>query len=223
MEDRGESCELEQLVPSDAEGDGDDTIVPEEIIEPATTERKIKSPVSPVVSNKMSSIGDSGQGSVTHSAGHGHYGTSNSSGNVLSSSRFMYVNEKRSARDVRSGTLRAKNEHRDSRHQIRHHSFLAELPDVRNMERALIGLLGDFHSGKLRAFGKGCSMEQMTDIREQQERLARLHFDLGAAAASNDPPLSAEGLRHSQNTMSQLVQRLEQLSVSIEHLHASEP
>lgn len=66
-------------------------------------------------------------------------------------------------------------------------------------------------------------MEQMTDIREQQERLARLHFDLGAAAASNDPPLSAEGLRHSQNTMSQLVQRLEQLSVSIEHLHASEP
>lgn len=70
--------------------------------------------------------------------------------------------------------------------------------------------------------GKGCSMEQMTDIREQQERLARLHFDLGAAAIS-DPPLSAEGLRHSQNTMSQLVQRLEQLSVSIEQLHASEP
>lgn len=84
------------------------------------------------------------------------------------------------------------------------------------MEQALLGLLADFHSGKLRAFGSGSTMEQMTNIREQQEKLAKLHFDLGA---SNDPSLSEDGLRHSRNTMSQLIERLEQLSVSIEGLH----
>lgn len=100
----------------------------------------------------------------------------------------------------------------------RHHCFISEVPDVRHMERALLGLLADFHSGKLRAFGSGCSMEQMTNIREQQEKLAKLHFDL---AGANDPSLSDEGLKQSQNTMSQLIQRLEQLSVSIEGLHSN--
>lgn len=84
------------------------------------------------------------------------------------------------------------------------------------MERALLGLLADFHSGKLRAFGSGCTMDQMTNIREQQEKLAKLHFDLGAAL---DPSLNDDSLRRSQTTMSQLIQRLEQLSVSIEGLH----
>lgn len=59
-------------------------------------------------------------------------------------------------------------------------------------------------------------MERMTDIREQQEKLAKLHFDLGAAY---DPSLSDASLKQSQTTMSQLIQRLEQLSVSIECLH----
>lgn len=36
---------------------------------------------------------------------------------------------------------------------LKHHSFISEVPDVRHMERALIGLLEDFHSGKLKAFG----------------------------------------------------------------------
>lgn len=38
---------------------------------------------------------------------------------------------------------------------LKHHSFISEVPDVRHMERALLGLLEDFHSGKLKAFGKG--------------------------------------------------------------------
>lgn len=84
------------------------------------------------------------------------------------------------------------------------------------MERALLGLLADFHSGKLRAFGSGCTMEQMTNIREQQEKLAKLHFDLASATV---PSLNEEDIQSSQNTMSQLIQRLEQLSVSIEGLH----
>lgn len=37
---------------------------------------------------------------------------------------------------------------------LKHHSFLSEVPDVRHMEQALLGLLDDFHSGKLRAFGE---------------------------------------------------------------------
>lgn len=100
----------------------------------------------------------------------------------------------------------------------RHHCFISEVPDVRHMERALLGLLADFHSGKLRAFGGSCTMEQMTNIREQQEKLAKLHFDL---AGVSDPSLSDESLKQSQNTMSQLIQRLEQLSVSIEGLHSN--
>lgn len=43
---------------------------------------------------------------------------------------------------------------------LKHHSFLSEVPDVRELadgrvlEQALLGLLDDFHSGKLRAFGE---------------------------------------------------------------------
>ena len=40
--------------------------------------------------------------------------------------------------------------------------------------------------------GQGCSMEQMSSIRDQQESLAKLHFEIGAR---QDPsaPLSEEG------------------------------
>jgi len=62
-------------------------------------------------------------------------------------------------------------------------------------------------------------MEQMTGIREQQERLARLHFDLGAQGELY-PPLSDEGLRAGQENMRSLMGSLEQLSISIERLHS---
>ncbi|XP_058818695.1 uncharacterized protein LOC131681731 isoform X1 [Topomyia yanbarensis] len=105
---------------------------------------------------------------------------------------------------------------------LKHHSFVSEVPDVRHMERALLGLLDDFHSGKLKAFGSGCTMEQMTSIREQQESLAKLHFDLGnessSAAVGNNAGNSEV---QSQNNMKKLVAKLEQLSFSIEKLHSS--
>ncbi|XP_046407095.1 coiled-coil domain-containing protein 28A isoform X2 [Ischnura elegans] len=101
-----------------------------------------------------------------------------------------------------------------------HHSFLSDVTDVRRMETALLHLLDDFHSGKLRAFGKDCSMEQMEAIREQQERLARLHFDLGAAQELF-PPLSEEGLWSGRESMQRLIKSLEKLSVCIERLHIS--
>ncbi|TRZ19017.1 hypothetical protein HGM15179_008046 [Zosterops borbonicus] len=46
------------------------------------------------------------------------------------------------------------------------------------MEGGLLSLLSDFHSGKLQAFGKECSFEQLEHVREMQEKLARLHFGL---------------------------------------------
>ncbi|XP_077045715.1 uncharacterized protein LOC129129952 isoform X2 [Agelaius phoeniceus] len=58
------------------------------------------------------------------------------------------------------------------------HSFLTDVSDVCEMERGLLSLLSDFHSGKLQAFGKECSFEQLEHVREMQEKLARLHFGL---------------------------------------------
>ncbi|XKL65822.1 hypothetical protein PGB90_009242 [Kerria lacca] len=101
-----------------------------------------------------------------------------------------------------------------------HHCFLSDVMDVRQMEQALLQLLDDFHSGKLRAFGTGknCSMEQMTAIHQQQEHLARIHFELGAQQELF-VPLSEEGLRQGVENMRSLMDNLEQLSLSIEKLH----
>ncbi|XP_036329360.1 uncharacterized protein LOC118741476 isoform X1 [Rhagoletis pomonella] len=104
---------------------------------------------------------------------------------------------------------------------IKHHSFVSEVPDVKHMERALLGLLDDFHSGKLKAFGSGCTMEQMTKIREQQESLAKLHFELAAAEEDSLENVNDLNSAKAQENMLQLVQRLEQLSVSIEQLQTS--
>lgn len=60
-------------------------------------------------------------------------------------------------------------------------------------------------------------MEQMQGIREQQERLARLHFDL-CAQQDLFAPLSEEGLLANQENMKKLMGSLEQLSLSIEKL-----
>lgn len=88
------------------------------------------------------------------------------------------------------------------------------------METVLLKLLDDFNSGKLRAFGQGCSMEQMSAIRDQQESLAKLHFEIGAR---QDPsaPLSEEGLHTASENMDKLMGRLEKLSVAIGQLNPS--
>lgn len=65
--------------------------------------------------------------------------------------------------------------------------------------------------------GKDCSMEQMTEIREQQERLARLHFELGQRQEVGG---EQSGLRQSSANMRHLLHRLQQLSVCIEKLHS---
>ncbi|XP_014260596.1 coiled-coil domain-containing protein 28B isoform X7 [Cimex lectularius] len=128
----------------------------------------------------------------------------NSSGS--GGTRFLYVNEKLINRPARPAHPPAPNR------------IKRDVTDVRRMETALLSLLEDFHSGNLRAFGKDCSMEQMTGIREQQEKLAKLHFELGATQELY-APLTEEGLREGKQNMAALMSSLEQLSESIEKLH----
>lgn len=119
-------------------------------------------------------------------------------------SRLMYMNEKEKQKPNRLELSKVNRQHR-------------EVPDVRRMEQALLQLLEDFHSGNLRAFGKDCSMEQMTEIREQQEQLAKLHFELGQRQGIGG---EQSGLRHSSANMDNLLERLQELSVCIEKLHS---
>ncbi|CAD7085974.1 unnamed protein product [Hermetia illucens] len=160
------------------------------------------------------------------------------SGKAPPTSRIAYVNERRQKHqddprfDFQSRPRKILKDRNDSNsilpndnfddRPIKHHSFVSEIPDVKHMERALLSLLDDFHSGKLKAFGSSCTMEQMTQIREQQESLAKLHFEL--ASADDDPP--HEGANQTNTTkaqegMTHLVQKLEQLSISIEKLQSS--
>ncbi|KAL5280939.1 CCDC28A family protein [Megaselia abdita] len=126
-------------------------------------------------------------------------------------SKIYYVNERRPRPQD------------DSRFDFkgRPRKLLKEVPDVKHMERALLGLLDDFHSGKLKAFGSGCTMDQMTKIREQQESLAKLHFELAAAEEDSLENGSDLNAAKAQENMQNLVQRLEQLSISIEQLQTS--
>lgn len=69
-------------------------------------------------------------------------------------------------------------------------------------------------------------MEQMTNIREQQERLAKLHFELGGAVHNmmmndEDNGTDNENETIAQENMTMLVKQLEQLSVSIEGLQGN--
>ncbi|XP_068628882.1 uncharacterized protein [Battus philenor] len=160
---------------------------------------------SPVTSNKMSS----GAASLTsRNPGPGHLFTSTGNNSVNESAKLSYVNERRFHRDFIRSNYNNKPKH-----------IPKETPDVKHMEKALLELLDDFHTGKLSAFGSGCSMEQMINIRDQQEHLARLHFRLYGDAEK--PTEDGFDNSDSKDKMSQLVQSLEQLSASIEHLHSN--
>jgi len=96
----------------------------------------------------------------------------------------------------------------------------AQLPahgEVQKMEHSLLKLLNEFNSGQLRAFDSAYSLEQMESVRDQQEAIARRHFELGAEQDLH-PPLSDEGLAMASGNMSQLMGSLEQLSQAIGQL-----
>jgi len=96
----------------------------------------------------------------------------------------------------------------------------AQLPahgEVQKMEHSLLKLLNEFNTGQLRAFDSAYSLEQMESVRDQQEAIARRHFELGAEQDLH-PPLSDEGLAMASENMSQLMGSLEQLSQAIGQL-----
>ncbi|XP_066601135.1 coiled-coil domain-containing protein 28A isoform X4 [Prorops nasuta] len=169
-----------------------------QILQQAVWESNIQT--SPIIS-KCSSGPATSQVSIQSSMTSGK--AANSSNHTSNQPRIVYLNEKEKQRQNRPELLRNNKQHK-------------EVPDVRRMEKALLQLLEDFHSGNLRAFGKDCSMEQMTEIREQQERLARLHFELGQRQEVGD---EQSGLRQSSANMRHLLHRLQQLSICIEKLH----
>uniref|UniRef100_UPI00398EDE42 coiled-coil domain-containing protein 28A n=1 Tax=Pristiophorus japonicus TaxID=55135 RepID=UPI00398EDE42 len=99
------------------------------------------------------------------------------------------------------------------------HSFLTDVSDVKEMERGLLSLLTDFHSGKLQAFGNECSIEQMEHVREMQEKLARMHFDL-----YNDleEPTEEQATVAVDTNLDKLLTNLEELSSSIQKLNLAD-
>ncbi|XP_066539302.1 coiled-coil domain-containing protein 28A [Hoplias malabaricus] len=99
------------------------------------------------------------------------------------------------------------------------HSFLTDVSDVQEMEKGLLGLLNDFHSGKLQAFGNECSIDQMEHVREMQEKLARLHFDLYGEV--EELPKDQRKAACDSN-MDKLLLNLEELSSSIQKLNLAD-
>ncbi|KAM8902609.1 coiled-coil domain-containing protein 28A isoform 1-T3 [Spinachia spinachia] len=99
------------------------------------------------------------------------------------------------------------------------HSFLTDVSDVQEMENGLLGLLNDFHSGKLQAFDNECSIGQMEHVREMQEKLARLHFDLYSEV--DEMPEDQRKVACDTN-MDKLLLNLEELSSSIQKLNLAD-
>ncbi|XP_045400412.1 coiled-coil domain-containing protein 28A [Lemur catta] len=99
------------------------------------------------------------------------------------------------------------------------HSFLTDVSDVQEMERGLLSLLNDFHSGKLQAFGNECSIEQMEHVRGMQEKLARLNLELYGELEElpEDKRKTA-----SDSNLDRLLSDLEELNTSIQKLHLAD-
>ncbi|CAL1271081.1 unnamed protein product [Larinioides sclopetarius] len=88
------------------------------------------------------------------------------------------------------------------------HTFLTDITEVRQMEQGLLKLLDDFHLGKLQAFvGKDCTFEKMEQVREQQERLARLHFELNTQQEIYGPQ-SDDGRRVGRENLGKLIENI---------------
>ncbi|XP_015918452.1 coiled-coil domain-containing protein 28A [Parasteatoda tepidariorum] len=116
------------------------------------------------------------------------------------------------------GASKSKNESPSNVRPCEQHTFLTDITEVRQMEQGLLQLLDDFHLGKLQAFGKNCTFEKMEQVREQQERLARVHFELNA---QQEIPQSEDARRLGRENLRKLIDNLQQLSRSIEQLQIS--
>jgi len=105
----------------------------------------------------------------------------------------------------------------EARHTTEH-SFLTDVADVRQMEQSLLQLLDDFHLGKLQAFGKDCTFEKMDEVRERQEHLARLHFDLDSHQESKSTAEPADVREKSGKNFDKLMNSLQDLCTAVQNL-----
>lgn len=98
------------------------------------------------------------------------------------------------------------------------HSFITNASDIRQMQNGLLNLLEEFNSGKLQAFDEHCSYEKMSNVRDLQEKLSRLHFEM-------DDQLQAQGVGSKEaitlanQNMDHLLSNLDQLSIAVRSLH----
>ena len=102
---------------------------------------------------------------------------------------------------------------------LQEHSFLTDRTDVKQMEKGLLDLMHDFNHGKLQAFGKDCTIEKMDKVRELQEKLAQLHFELDDRMEG----FCEEEDRKSSENLEKLMKNLEILSSTVQSLHQDSP
>lgn len=107
----------------------------------------------------------------------------------------------------------------EARHTTEH-TFLTDVADVRQMEHSLLQLLDDFHLGKLQAFGLDCTFEKMDEVRERQERLARLHFDLDSHQDSRRTDASNTDIKN--KNFDKLMGSLHELCTAVQNLQTDE-
>uniref|UniRef100_A0A3B4VNS2 Coiled-coil domain containing 28A n=1 Tax=Seriola dumerili TaxID=41447 RepID=A0A3B4VNS2_SERDU len=137
-------------------------------------ERKLKRKSPRTSTNTAAPTGGSGRKNSASSGGR-HVGHSYNMGTHSSQkSKNRGIKDKSKYQVGLGGKA---NQNQSQAAPIIQHSFLTDVSDVQEMENGLLSLLNDFHSGKLQAFNE-CSIGQMEHVREMQEKLARLHFDL---------------------------------------------
>jgi len=129
------------------------------------------------------------------------------------------TDNKASSPDKHKG--RAMSPPRIVRRPCKEHSFLTDVADVRAMEQGLLQLLEDFHSGKLQAFGGTDMFEKMNEIREKQEQLAHLHFELDLQQDMRR--LASEEVRaRNYENLNKMIGKLHDLSSSIQQIQRNQ-
>lgn len=180
-------------------------------------ERKLKRKSPRPSTNSAGPTSGSGRKNSASSGGR-HVGYSHSTGTHSS----QKTKNRRTARDkprYQLGVGGKANQNQGQAAPIIQHSFLTDVSDVQEMENGLLSLLNDFHSGKLQAFGNECSIDQMEHVREMQEKLARLHFDLYGEV---DEMPEDQRKTACDTNMDKLLLNLEELSSSIQKLNLAD-
>lgn len=102
---------------------------------------------------------------------------------------------------------------------VQEHSFLTDRTDVKLMEQELLSLMDDFHQGRLHAFGSDFTIDKMDKVRDLQDRVAQMHFEMDSNNAVNDQEGDDSDEAKSDRNLEKLMKNLENLSSTIQSLH----